>query len=582
MTMIHLAPGTLLNGGKYRIERFISSGGFGCTYEGKHTMLGKRVAIKEFFVKDFCNRNETSGSVEIGTRSKEVLVGKLKKKFIEEACVLSQYEHPNIVHVSDVFEENGTAYYVMDYIDGESLHEKVKRHGHLDEKQALDYILQVADALEYVHDHNRLHLDVKPGNIMVAPGNRAVLIDFGISKHYDDVSGENTSTMLGVNTPGYAPHEQITQSLKTFSPATDIYALGATFYKLLTGVTPPNSVALMGDEETLSPLPSAISATVRNAVERAMAIKRKDRPQTIAEFRRLLGEKQQSQNKEKEDVREKTDLDDSNRHHNQKKEERIYKEEPITYDVGRNKNILKFVVVAVVLLLVGGLVGYRVTSDSDSEGYPIAEDGYFEPAEIVSDTIVVYDDSLAVYEEPEKVVSEVDNKSTTSGMSCVVNGSSGIYSGDLLNGVPHGSGTFVYDDGRKYVGEFENGKYHGNGTFTWTNGDKYVGKYKDGKKHGQGTYTWGENSTWTRDKYVGEWKDDSRTGQGTYYYSNGDKYVGEYKDGKKSGQGTFTWKDGDKYVGEYKDDVRSGQGTFYNADGTIWRKGLWENGEFVE
>ena len=128
---MHLQTNTLLRGGTYRIVRFIGSGGFGCTYEAEHVMLEKRVAIKEFFVKDFCNRDETTAHITVGTISKKGLVEKLRRKFIDEAKALCKLQHPGIVSVSDVFEENGTAYFVMDYVEGRSLSEIVREQGPL-------------------------------------------------------------------------------------------------------------------------------------------------------------------------------------------------------------------------------------------------------------------------------------------------------------------------------------------------------------------------------------------------------------------------------------------------------------------
>ena len=285
---MHLQNNTLLQGGKYKIVRFIASGGFGCTYEAHHTLLDLRVALKEFFVSDFCNRNEDTGNVSVGTQSKMELYGKLKKKFLEEARSLYKMKHPGIVRVIDVFEENGTAYYAMEYIDGESLGDLVKRKGKLPEAEVVGYIRQVAEALKYVHSLNRLHLDIKPGNIMLNKDGKAVLIDFGASKHYDDETGENTSTLLGINTKGYAPVEQVNQSFRSFSPATDIYALGATLYKLLTGITPPDANLLMAKEKVLTPLPSYISPSTRHAVEAAMQLLRKNRPQSVKEWLAIL------------------------------------------------------------------------------------------------------------------------------------------------------------------------------------------------------------------------------------------------------------------------------------------------------
>lgn len=284
---IHLRPNTLLQGGKYRIIRFIKNGGFGCTYEAEHVMLGMRVAIKEFFVQDFCERDGRTHCVTTPSQNKKKLVAKLKKKFIDEAIAICNLKHPNIVNVSDVFEENNTAYYVMDYIDGCSLQDLVESQGAMSEHRAVGYIRQVAEALKFVHFHNRLHLDIKPGNVMVDKEDHAILIDFGVSKQYDATSGENTSTLMGI-TPGYAPLEQMGNDVARFMPATDIYALGATLYKLLTGNTPiPASVRASGED--LAPLPQSVSQPVCEAVKNAMRLNKTIRTQSVDDFLNLLG-----------------------------------------------------------------------------------------------------------------------------------------------------------------------------------------------------------------------------------------------------------------------------------------------------
>lgn len=280
---MHLQPNTLLQGGKYKIIRHISSGGFGNTYEGELVLIHRRVAIKEFFVKDFCNRDEMTSRVTVATQSKLGLIERLKQKFMAEAAHIWQFNHPNIVRVTDVFEENGTAYYVMDYVDGLSLQGMLKRNGAMSEARALRYIRQVADALQYVHAQKLLHLDLKPGNIMVDANDNAILIDFGAAKQYDE-QGENTSTLLGLNTIGYAPPEQMSRSFSDFNPAADVYALGATLYRMLTNVTPPDAIMLMSGDEELEPLPSAVSASTREAVAKAMIPQRKRRTQSVGEF----------------------------------------------------------------------------------------------------------------------------------------------------------------------------------------------------------------------------------------------------------------------------------------------------------
>ena len=282
-----LQPETHLHNGKYRILRFIKSGGFGCTYEAENTYFEERVAIKEFFVRDFCNRSADTRQITVGTDSKKDLVERLKQKFLDEAKALHKLKHPGIVHVSDVFEENGTAYYVMDYIDGCSLDVYVKKNGPLSEGLVLNYVRQICDALKYVHSQNRLHLDLKPGNMMlVEDRSKVILIDFGTAKQYDECSGENTSTLLG-STPGYAPLEQTTTKITQFFPATDIYALGATMYKLLTGVT-PLTASERGSGEELVPLPSTLSESTRNAIKQAMQLPKLKRPQSVDEFLALL------------------------------------------------------------------------------------------------------------------------------------------------------------------------------------------------------------------------------------------------------------------------------------------------------
>ena len=280
---MHLPVGTLLQGGRYEIIRYISSGGFGCTYEARDTKFKSRVksvAIKEFFVNDFCNRDADSNTVVVATNSKVELVNKLRVKFLEEADALFELEHPNIVRVTDTFEENGTAYYVMEYISGTTLAAIVDKEGSLSEDKALGYIRQVADALKYVHSHKRSHFDVKPQNIMIDCNDRAVLIDFGISKQYDEVNGVNTSTLVGY-TPGYAPLELSYNDITEFSPTTDIYSLGATLFNLVTGTVPPSASRV--NEDGL-PVPVDVSAQVFNVIKAAMQPRRKDRPQNIDEF----------------------------------------------------------------------------------------------------------------------------------------------------------------------------------------------------------------------------------------------------------------------------------------------------------
>ena len=198
--MVHLQPNTTLQGGKYRIERVLGQGGFGITYLATQLSLQRQVAIKEFFMKDFCSREENTQKMSIPSTDSSKLVEQYRKKFIKEARNLSRLNHPHIISVIDVFEENDTVFYVMPYLSGGSLQDYVKGHGSLSEQDAMKYVKQIANALKYMHDEQHIcHYDVKPANILLDDNGNAVLIDFGISKNYDAEGQETTTTPVGMS-----------------------------------------------------------------------------------------------------------------------------------------------------------------------------------------------------------------------------------------------------------------------------------------------------------------------------------------------------------------------------------------------
>ncbi|MBE6226014.1 MAG: serine/threonine protein kinase [Bacteroidales bacterium] len=291
---MQLTQNSLLQNGKYRIEKVLGQGGFGITYLGEQVALGRKVAIKEFFMKEYCNRNTATSHVSVGSQGSKDTVDRFRLKFIKEAQLIAGLNHPNIIRIHDIFEENGTAYYVMEYQEGGSLSEYLKMRGVLGEEEALYFIRQIAGALEYIHEKKINHLDVKPGNILLNETNDAVLIDFGLSKRYDDEGNQTSTTPVGIS-HGYAPLEQYKRGgVGIFSPATDIYSLGATLYKLLTGNTPPEANDVM--EDGLPAMPSNISGKIRNAIVSAMTPARSKRPQSIDEFLQMLGEAEGKKN----------------------------------------------------------------------------------------------------------------------------------------------------------------------------------------------------------------------------------------------------------------------------------------------
>ena len=285
-----LQPGTMLRGGTYRVERQLSSGGFGNTYVVTNVNFEETFAMKEFYMKDINMRSGNTVTVSISDNKSTF--DTQRNKFMKEAKRLRKLTNNHIVGVHDLFEENGTTYYIMDFIDGESLSARLKRTGQpLSEAETLDVLQQVLDALDAVHQQGIWHLDLKPANIMMNKEGKALLIDFGASKQMRADDGM-TSTSGLCYTPGYAPIEQMEQNLDRFGPWTDIYSLGATVYHLLTLNSLPSPMELLEEGEGALQFPPTVSPKMRQLVYRMMQPSRLDRPQSITEVRQLLkGEK---------------------------------------------------------------------------------------------------------------------------------------------------------------------------------------------------------------------------------------------------------------------------------------------------
>lgn len=277
---------SFLQGGKYRIDRRIASGGFGNTYEVYNVLLEERMALKEFFMKGVSQRDADNTTVSVSNTLNKELFEAQKEKFKKEARRLRKMHNPHIIHVHDLFEENGTAYYAMDFVDGESLSTRLKRtNAPLSEEETLDILNQVLQALEEVHSLGIRHLDLKPGNIMVDRQGNVKLIDFGASKQMA-ASGVDTTTSSMCYTPGYAPSEQIEQNMELIGPWTDLYALGATLYHLLTKNQPPTLSELQ--DENAFVYPTVVSEKMQYLIQWMMTVKRQKRPQSVAEVKEFL------------------------------------------------------------------------------------------------------------------------------------------------------------------------------------------------------------------------------------------------------------------------------------------------------
>ena len=282
-----LPIGTVLHG-TYRVEEYLSSGGFGNTYVVTNVQFDEAYAMKEFFMKGISQR-EGQTTVSVSNADNQQQFELQREKFKKEARRLRKLQNGHIVHVHDLFEENGTAYYVMDLLDGESLSARMKRTKRpMTEQEVLSVLPQVLSALKEVHAQQIWHLDLKPGNIMTDHQGNAVLIDFGASKQMDATQGyTGTSTAL-CYTPGYAPSEQIDGNIKRIGPWTDFYALGATLYNLLTSRQPPSTSDVMMEGAEAFSFPPSVSSEMQQMVVWMMSARPAARPQSVGEIEQRL------------------------------------------------------------------------------------------------------------------------------------------------------------------------------------------------------------------------------------------------------------------------------------------------------
>lgn len=279
-----LKVGTILHG-TYRIDSYLSSGGFGNTYVATNVEFEEKVAIKEFFMKGVTQRDDNQTTVSVSNAENHNSFLEQKEKFKKEARRIRQLKNKHIVSVHDLFEENGTAYYVMDYVDGENLAERLKRTGKpMSEQEVCAILPQILDALKSVHDEGMWHLDLKPANIMLDKAGNVKLIDFGASKQLNAQKGGATTSTAISYTNGYAPREQMEQNYDKFGPWTDIYALGATLYNLLTNKRPPLPTDIdddtSEDKHVALPFPESVGG-LKFLVLQMMNTNRLQRPQSI-------------------------------------------------------------------------------------------------------------------------------------------------------------------------------------------------------------------------------------------------------------------------------------------------------------
>lgn len=275
-----LSSGTCLCGGKYIIERVIGAGGFGITYYAKHATLQQYYAIKEFFINGFCIRESATKRVFVQGIEEQEYEG-YKRKFVEEAQVLADLHHPNIVNVIDIFDENGTSYMVMPFIKGITLQSLVEKKGRLPYDLAVNYMAQVCEAVSYIHGKHILHRDITPDNIIITEGDQIALIDFGSARKFVQ---DKTQRHTAIVKKGYAPLEQYSSTSRngTYS---DIYSVGAVLYFLLTAQKPMDAtIRTMENMPAPRSLNPDIPMEAERAIMKAMSLKPEERQQDAAAF----------------------------------------------------------------------------------------------------------------------------------------------------------------------------------------------------------------------------------------------------------------------------------------------------------
>lgn len=480
-----LRPGTLLRGGAYRVERAISSGGFGNTYVVKNLNFDETWAMKEFFMKGVNLRD--GNTVTVSVPDNRPSFDAQREKFKKEAQRLWRLKNEHIIKVHDLFEENGTAYYVMDFIDGESLGERQKRLGRpLTEKEVEPLLRQALDALEAVHSQNIWHLDIKPANMMVDKQEQLFLIDFGASKQLHSSDGHSvvTSSALAF-TPGFAPLEQTYQDFKLFGPWTDLYALGASLYKLLTANTPPSASEIIAMDGKLQ-FPSVVSPRMQRLITWMMNPAHIRRPQSAVDVREFLDTPFEVD--ENATVMHKPEPQFEPQHKPQTEPQLEPQFEPQQETEFENEDeapesrirwgviiagvVAVLAVVGAAFFLLGGNSSKSDSPEPQQEQATIAEPQAEQPGVVTIPFVSTLDDH-GQYTGP------VDEYGKPQGIGTVKFDNGCVYSGPFENGLMQGNdGYYVFSDGSYFIGTMKADHFL-NGTFTAADGSNFKGDFDE-------------------------------------------------------------------------------------------------------
>ena len=510
----HLQPGTLLQSPTttYTIREVLGQGSFGITYRASMPVTVKGslgditttadVCIKEFYMQDF-NTRRVDGTVTSTTGGN--LAKQYGIKFSREAVNLSHLHHDGIVRVLETFDTKGTHYYVMEYIEGETLDSYASRMGGIPEREALADARAIASALDYMHRRHMLHLDLKPKNIM-RQGNEThilKLIDFGLSKQYEANGEPESSTTVGLGTPGYAPPEQgDADDGNDFQATLDIYALGATLYKLLTGETPPKASRVLNEGLPIESLRKhGVTRDTISLIQHLMQPRRIDRPQSMRDVLAMLdGNAGDVTSVEKESLEESKPMLEPQPQIQANQQAGSRSNDKPQIPTKSKKSSIKYALMAIVALIVAG-AAYLIF-DQRAE----IKDKNISPIQQVTDTTL----NISEWDYMRNANAPIKTKITFTGT---------VDKTDSLHVVPM-EGTATYVDGRVYQGKFENGlRSDSDAKLTLSNGDVFRGQFvedhlekgrytvKEDGYYFEGTYD--KNQPWTGKWYSPDGKVDS-------------------------------------------------------------------------
>lgn len=630
-----LRPGSILNG-KYIIGRVLGQGGFGITYLAWDHTLKIRVAVKEFFPDSIAVRQPGAAAVSLTSRGAQDIFTDGAHSFLDEARVLARFQgNLNIVGVRGFFEENRTAYFVMDYVEGTSFKSYiVDRGGKISWQEAAKVLIPVMDALEAVHLCGILHRDVTPDNIYLTKNGTVKLMDFGAARCASGEQGRSFDVFLKA---GYAPIEQYSDQGEQ-GPYTDVYSLAAAFYAAITGFLPPDAEE-RAKRDTLA-APSAQGVIVPPELEAALlkglAVRPEHRFQSMAELRTAIirsttavqedpGGKETGRHPAAPPIQQ--GFTGADRAGRSDPNPRAKSENAVPGQGARPSKKLPgpaaralAISLACIALLAAAALSLRGRMDRAPSGPASGPAAAHTSASAHTDRT----DAAAASTGPIKVqvytcvpqagayaaqslrklgvdaeVSEVSPQdlpfiadlAVSAGESPVI-----LFGGALTEDGARSMGLTPFQPGNwdetfyilgleqdlLFLKTFEalTSEVHVKDEEYWylSTGESYgtyTGYLRDGDRDGWGVMDYADGRV-----YAGYWDRDLWNGRGTLTWPNGDRLECDFVDNVTCGTGIYYWADGRRYEGEFADDGLNGQGTIYYPDGTS-KSGLWKNGQLT-